>query len=165
MTDNEIIKALELCANRTIHSCKSCPCNSSGCACNEKLNGGALDLINRQKVEIKKLREENDSLKNGYFQKHYEEYEQQELCSLRQAWRQSQMDYISLDAEWEEKYKTAKSEAIREFAKKFKSTLENLEANSPNKTYQTAMQDMLDYYVPKIIDDLVKGMTEDKNNV
>ena len=55
---------------------------------------------------------------------------------------------------------TAKTKAIKEFAEKFKSTLENLEANSPNKTYQTAMQDMLDYYVPTIIDDLVKEMTE-----
>ena len=58
---------------------------------------------------------------------------------------------------------TAKAKAIREFAEKFKSTLENLEANSPNKTYQTAMQDMLDYYVPKIIDNLVKEMTEGGN--
>ena len=62
MTDNEIIKALELCANRTIHSCKSCPCNSSGCACNEKLNGGALDLINRQKEKIEELEKEQRNL-------------------------------------------------------------------------------------------------------
>lgn len=55
---------------------------------------------------------------------------------------------------------TAKAEAIREFAEKFKSTLENLEAKSPNKTYQTAMQDMLAYYVPTIIDNLVKEMAE-----
>ena len=57
-------------------------------------------------------------------------------------------------------FEDAKTKAIREFADKFKSTLKNLEANSPNKTYQTAMQDMLDYYVPTIIDDLVKEMTE-----
>ena len=55
MTDNEIIKALELCANRTIHSCKFCPCNS-GIECNKKLNEGTLDLINRQKAEIEKLK-------------------------------------------------------------------------------------------------------------
>ena len=54
MTDNEIIKALELCANRTINSCKLCPCNS-GIECNKKLNEGTLDLINRQKAEIEKL--------------------------------------------------------------------------------------------------------------
>ena len=55
---------------------------------------------------------------------------------------------------------TSRTEAIREFAEKFKSTLENLEAKSPNKTYQTAMQDMLAYYVPTIIDNLVKEMAE-----
>lgn len=54
ITDNEIIKALELCANRTIHSCKFCPCNS-GIECNKKLNEGALDLIKRQKTEIERL--------------------------------------------------------------------------------------------------------------
>ena len=57
--------------------------------------------------------------------------------------------------------KPQKTEAIREFAEKFKSTLKNLEANSPNKAYQKGMQDMLDYYVPKIIDDLLKEMTEE----
>lgn len=56
MTDNEIIKALELCANRTIHSCKFCPCNI-GIECNKKLNKETLNLINRQKIEIEKLQE------------------------------------------------------------------------------------------------------------
>ena len=107
MTDNEIIKALELCGNRTIHSCKSCPCNG-GVECNEKLNGGALDLINRQKAEIE----------------------------------------------------TTRIKVIKEFAEKLKSYMSNLEANSPNKAYKTAMEDMLSYYVPKIIDDVVKEMTE-----
>ena len=54
MTDNDIIKALELCANRTIHSCKFCPCNS-GIECNKKLNKETLNLINRQKIEIECL--------------------------------------------------------------------------------------------------------------
>ena len=54
MTDNDIIKALELCANRTIHSCKFCPCNS-GIECSKKLNKETLDLINRQKAEIECL--------------------------------------------------------------------------------------------------------------
>ena len=101
------------------------------------------------------MREENDSLKNGYFQKHYEEYEQQELCSLRQAWRQSQMDYISLDAEWEGKYKTAKSEAIKEFAELLK-----------KKTYPFPCAIGVENAVTvRVINDLVKEMTEDKNNV
>ena len=51
-----------------------------------------------------------------------------------------------------------KSEAVREFAEKLKESLSKLEANSPNKTHKTAMQDMLDYYFPKIIDDVAKEM-------
>lgn len=54
-------------------------------------------------------------------------------------------------------------EAIKEFAEKLKSYMSNLEANSPNKAYKTAMEDMLSYYVPKIIDDVVKEMTGDTN--
>ena len=53
---------------------------------------------------------------------------------------------------------TTKVKAIREFSEKFKDKLKNLEAKSYNKAYQTGMQDMLDYYVPKIIDDLLKEM-------
>lgn len=110
MGDNEIIKALKLCANHTIHSCKSCPCNG-GVACNEKLNEEALDLINRQKAEIE----------------------------------------------------TTRTKVIKEFVEKLKSYMSNLEANSPNKAYKTAMEDMLSYYVPKIIDDVVKEITEGEN--
>ena len=51
-----------------------------------------------------------------------------------------------------------KSEAMREFTEKLKESLSKLEANSPNKTYKKAMQDMLDYYFPKIIDDVAKEM-------
>ncbi len=51
-----------------------------------------------------------------------------------------------------------KSETVKEFAEKLKEYLSKLEANSPNKTYKTAMQDMLDYYFPKIIDDVAKEM-------
>ena len=35
-----------------------------------------------------------------------------------------------------------KSEAMREFTEKLKESLSKLEANSPNKTYKKAMQDM-----------------------
>lgn len=45
-----------------------------------------------------------------------------------------------------------KTEAIKYFAEKLKSEINELEAKSPNKAYQTAMEDMLTYYFPKIID-------------
>lgn len=69
MTDNEIIKALECCSNAVGEKCKECPINKN---CLEvELNKEALDLINRQKAEIKelvgkidRLKEENKKLKN-----------------------------------------------------------------------------------------------------
>lgn len=56
MTDNDIKKALELCATLDSGNCKKCPCRE---ICNENdgtLTKLILDLINRQKAE-------NDSLK------------------------------------------------------------------------------------------------------
>ena len=55
MTDNEIIKALE-CCNGWDGRCLNCPLNREGTNCKEKLNSYALDLINRQKLEIEKLK-------------------------------------------------------------------------------------------------------------
>lgn len=68
--------------------------------CGAKMDGGkgelhknALDLINDLKTE---------------------------LLAVKEAWRKSGMDYIDLNAEWEGKYKTAKAEAIKEFAERLK---------------------------------------------
>ena len=57
MTEPEIKKALDLCGNFTIDSCKSCPCNSGSSYC-ERLKREALELINRQEAEIKRLKNE-----------------------------------------------------------------------------------------------------------
>lgn len=59
MTDNEIIKALEHCFKK----CDSlCPLHSYK-DCKYKLLTSALDLINRQKEEIKRLEAKNEELK------------------------------------------------------------------------------------------------------
>lgn len=97
---------------------------------------GALDLINRQKAEIERLKTDNALLRQD------SNADTAEIRALRR------------------KLETSKYEAIKEFAEKLKSYMSNLEANSPNKAYKTAMEDMLSYYVPKIIDDVVKEMTE-----
>ena len=56
-TDDEIIKALVLC-NKPLSTnyCESCPI-SSDYRCLYTLKANALDLINRQKAEIKRLKE------------------------------------------------------------------------------------------------------------
>ena len=58
MTDNEIIKALELCATLDSDNCKKCPCRE---ICKENdgtLTKLTLDLINRQKAENERLEKE-----------------------------------------------------------------------------------------------------------
>ena len=59
MTDNEIIKALEICSDETIEDghCKSCPCKDA-CYGEEGIHAlekAALDLIQRQQAEIDEL--------------------------------------------------------------------------------------------------------------
>lgn len=55
--------------------------------------------------------------------------------------------------------------AVREFAEKLKTEIAGLEVKSPNTTYKCGMEDVLYYRMPKIIDRLVEGMTEGKENV
>ena len=55
MTDNEIIKALECCRDC---KCKDCPCyNKESDGCKELDEQDIIDLINRQKAEIERLKQ------------------------------------------------------------------------------------------------------------
>ncbi len=58
MTDNEIIKALECCSKE---DCGNCPVSKFG-SCIDNTMEEALALINRQKGEIERLRENQDTL-------------------------------------------------------------------------------------------------------
>ena len=63
MTDNEIIKALEICANNG--DCKECainPHHGNYGYCTSLAIKAALDLINRQKAEIERLQGYNENL-------------------------------------------------------------------------------------------------------
>ena len=55
MLDNEIIKAADVCSNSP--NCNGCPCNKDGVDCIGVTD--ILGVINRQKAEIERLREEN----------------------------------------------------------------------------------------------------------
>lgn len=52
-TDEDIIRALECCANGECDECLYCDCSP----CKEYLNNAALDLINRQREEIEVIKE------------------------------------------------------------------------------------------------------------
>ena len=57
MTDNEIIKALEICSHRNGDlPCEGCPAYSIAQMCMEDLMSDAFDLINRQQAEIERLK-------------------------------------------------------------------------------------------------------------
>ena len=57
MTDNEIIKALKCCIN---NKCSNCPLRKMACSETVAMEN-ALDLIYRQKAEIKRLRSMNQA--------------------------------------------------------------------------------------------------------
>ena len=65
MTDNEIMKALDCCAN-----CESCDFETTNCPlveemeCRSLLAQKALDLTTRQQSEIERLKEEKSKLEN-----------------------------------------------------------------------------------------------------
>jgi hypothetical protein len=56
MTDNQIIKALEFCANHDNGSCFGCPLLKNK-DCFQTLSRASLDLINRQQAEIERYKE------------------------------------------------------------------------------------------------------------
>lgn len=68
MTDNEIIKALELCfaEKGTKQTCGECPYHKFGELCKVKRDRDTLDLINRQQAEIERLK----ALQKGFDRKY-----------------------------------------------------------------------------------------------
>ena len=57
MTDSEIIKALECCTDEWYENCNECPYSIDTVSCERmKLLEDSLDLINRQKAEIERLK-------------------------------------------------------------------------------------------------------------
>ncbi|MBQ0097358.1 MAG: hypothetical protein KBS62_00260 [Oscillospiraceae bacterium] len=100
LTDEEIIEALELCVKARCS--KNCSYKNIGNAnCIKNIIKDSLDLINRQKAEIEKLKEEN---------KIHQELLEHEIGS-RIALR---VMYDNLS----KNIKTAKSEAYKEFAER-----------------------------------------------
>lgn len=103
MTDNEIIKALECCVNNQY--CWLCVLKDREDDCYDILKS-ALDLINRQKAEIARLRAVQGSIDNFA----------RDLCKERLLKGKAIADFEDL----QEYIRKKKSKAIREFAKRLK---------------------------------------------
>ena len=102
-TDDDAIEALECCSKDVpiLNSCEGCPFAGKKCAA--FLPQTALDLINRQKAEIKQGEQLYENMANKYH--------------LAVAEREANVKGFA------ETLKTIKAEAIKEFAQRLKSDL------------------------------------------
>ncbi len=174
----EIIKALDLCANTK--GCRECPLHSMHSAnCIKNLQNNALALINRQKAELADLNnllKLSNDIQNEYIEKIDEQ--KAEIEKLKQNLKEAHidikehmaknerlheaingfeeqshkefLDYMKLS----EKYQNAKSEAVKEFAKRLKDIYES------DKRYDRPNAHTLVDKLFANIDNLVKEMTE-----
>ena len=135
MTDEQIIKALEYCSYwESDKSCEECPANTYGFSCANKMAKHYLDLINSQKAEIERLKD-------------LITYKKQEIKEKEQKYNQAVDDMFGLIETTRNEIAEAKSETIKEFAKKLK-----------KRFYLSAGRCVVDVYH---IDNLVKEMTEE----
>lgn len=69
MADNEIAKTLECCISNNFEECWKCPLHNDFYPnlCRYERDKNALELINRQKAEIRTLETERDNYKEWYF--------------------------------------------------------------------------------------------------
>ena len=118
MTDNEIIKALECCAN-----CEDCFYGITNCPlveeteCRSLLAQNSLDLITRQQSKNKRLGKEVD-LVSIQFQDLQERYE--EAQAEIEQWKEEANKYQKLWCIAMDDIEIAQSEAIKEFAERLK---------------------------------------------
>lgn len=111
MTDNEIIKALEICSHRNGDlPCEGCPAYSIAQMCMEDLMSDAFDLINRKNAEIERLQDELIISKGEEIKLH------DDMCVLKDELHRAKVE-ISKHFDYMDE---AKSEAIKEFADRLK---------------------------------------------
>ena len=137
MTDNDLIKSLDICQNGT-SMCSDCSYSNDYTNCNTRIAKDALELINRQKAEIERLRSlVDDSV--------------WDFCSI------SGCEGASNDC-WktcpDSRYNKIKTKAIREFAERLKAIYDDERYDRPNAH-------TLILFLFNNIDSLVKEMSGD----
>ena len=136
MTDNEIIKVVNYCANvKDYEDCKKCPIKTICDNHTERLIIAVADLINRQKAENCELQHRIDELQHRIVELKADiSWNRVEKENLRCV-----ISDLSVNTE------TAKAEAIKEFAERLKQVFYNDEF----------------IFTRNIIDNLVKEMVGD----
>ena len=121
MTDNEIIKALECCSVGTFACDEQCPCfhsksNLKVTSCRFELIGDALDLINRQKAEIKRV--------NGVI-KNFKATKNRQRAEIERLNRNIELLAICKKDLPQKTTEAIKAEAIKEFVEAYKYQIED----------------------------------------
>lgn len=143
-TDEEIIKAVECCSEPCC-VCDECPLYCVGVNCSSfELHRYALDLINRQKTEIERLKEESSDKERAYTD---------EYC-LRKEWKDKCRQLLI-------EKQTAKSEAIKEFSERLKSLVNQHHYMLAN-IHNSRDFGMFTVGFEQAIDNIVKEMVGDK---
>lgn len=134
LTDSEIVKALECCADYKNTKCKGCPLEES-CVDNN-ICGLALDLINRlqaenksQSIMIKMLKGSIEDYKNSYINQKAENERlkpfEEKIAEYNSHIRvENMLVFASSLEEWLEFMQKTKTEAYKEFAEKLQKKLD-----------------------------------------
>ena len=101
MSDNEIIKALECCIKEQCSNCCNCGNWHEQWNCMTEIMKKALDLINRQKAEIERLKKDNEYI----LMQHKFQRRPSGDC-------------------WNDVIEKAKAEAVKEFAERLKELMQ-----------------------------------------
>ena len=148
MKEKEIIQALECCSK---DDCDNCPNTFGNCYAN--LAGEALDLINRHKAEIDRMKMENEKAK-GYIANLFDKYEKTKIAK---------------DSLENTKY-TVRAEAIKEFADKLKEKFLEIDYCARTKRNTVSVKELhtqVDWVLHDVsinmIDDLVAEMVGTDN--
>ena len=160
ISDDEIISSLEVIATtRNCSECKIRNCKWGDCNCSQITANAALDLINRQKTEVERLRKEVN-LVSIQFQDAQERYEEVQAkieklnaenmltISERNAFRTSFYDVLK-------QLKIAKSESVKEFAEKVKEFMHN--------KFKALDEYEFEYITERDINNLAKELVGDDN--
>lgn len=139
MTDNDIIKALEWHLNRETH-CNKCPYkefkNRNDENCVGRMLTNALDLIKRKETEIEKLNVELVGMRGACesYKIHYDNA-QAEIERLREENKNQKLvieeiedtiNPLPFETDFEKAIRIAKSEAIKEFIKRFEKKIKDV---------------------------------------
>ena len=145
MTDNDIVKSLEICANDgDCMECKINPHRGNFGYCTSLAIKAALDLINRQKAEVERL-------EDGCSNCPVVQIKSEIICNLHEQIECWQRGYNDLRRELKE----AKAEAIKDFAERLKESCTYETTDNVNMPCVKVL-----YFADDMIDELVKELTE-----